>query len=154
MAPPPRSLKKTLLHQEEMFAEITIKPFLLKQEDKQDSLSNDFEWDNDFAESTETLENQKLLSKEDRENDNTVPEGRWHREWQHLWEQQRVRPVIGTARIFLSGGLLLKKKMSVDPIYILAMGKCLELELKSFVCVYSLYMYNDVYWIRYENSFC
>ena len=56
-----------------------------------------------------------------------------------------MRPVIGTARIFLSGGILIKKKMSVDPIYILAMGKCLELELKSFVCVYSLYMYNDVY---------
>ena len=80
MAPPPRSIKKTLLHQEEMLTEITIKPLLLKQEDKQDSLSNDFEWDNDFAESTETLENQKLLSKEDRENDNTVPQQRWQRE--------------------------------------------------------------------------
>lgn len=70
MAPPPRITRK-FIHQEEMYTEITIKPLLLKQQDKQESLSNDFEWDNDFAESTETLENRQLLSEEDRKNDNT-----------------------------------------------------------------------------------
>ena len=55
-------------------SEITIKPLLLKQHDKQESLSNDFEWDNDFIENGDDEldddEKQTLLNEEDRENDN------------------------------------------------------------------------------------
>ena len=63
MAPPPKgnaiaTMNRKIITQEELITEITIKPLLLKQQDKQESLSNDFEWDNDFVDNPDTMENQ------------------------------------------------------------------------------------------------